>query len=38
MMATHIRKHNAPKGLFCGNMHDAQISLDNEKIYQMITF
>ncbi|EIO5874365.1 XRE family transcriptional regulator [Vibrio parahaemolyticus] len=36
MMATHIRKHNAPRGLFCGNMHDAQISLDNEKIYQMI--
>ncbi|MGM5996235.1 XRE family transcriptional regulator [Vibrio parahaemolyticus] len=36
MIATHIKRHNAPKGLFSGNMHDAQISLDNEKIYQMI--
>ncbi|HHG3558015.1 TPA: helix-turn-helix transcriptional regulator [Vibrio parahaemolyticus] len=36
MIATHIKRHNAPKGLFCGNMNDAEISLQNEKIYQMI--
>lgn len=36
MIATHIKRHNAPKGLFCGNMNDAEISLQNEKIYQII--
>ncbi|EKZ9227215.1 hypothetical protein RFA60_000198 [Vibrio parahaemolyticus] len=34
MIATHIRKHNAPTGLFSGNMLDAHISLATEKLHQ----